>query len=93
MRGTGPPLLFYNNSRKTRRIASKFAAPSRWSIWQNFWKFQLNVVSGQQVMTSYVMSYSDEIGRFCDLSQMCELSYFPAYEYVFHVSLLVFMDI
>ena len=44
-------------------------------------------------MTSYVMSYSDEIGRFCDLSQMCELSYFPAYEYVFHVSLLVFMDI
>ena len=44
-------------------------------------------------MTSYVRSCSDEIGRFCDLSHNGARSCFPAYEYAFHESLLVFMDV
>ena len=43
-------------------------------------------------MTSYLRSCSDEIGRFCDLSHKGARSCFPAYEYEFHESLLVFMD-
>ena len=45
---------------------------------------------GQQVMASYVRSRSAEIGRFCDPPH---IACFLAYEYVFHASLLVFIDV
>ena len=96
-RGVGgrmdPPWFFANNSRKTRRIAAKLTQPSHWSIWHILWKFQVDVMSGHQVMTSYVRSCSDEIGRFCDLSHNGARSFFQAYEYAFHDSLLVLMDV
>ena len=78
------PWFFANNSRKTRPIAAKLTVPSRWSIWHILQKFQVDVMSGHQVMTSYVTSCSDEIGRFCDLSHNGARSCFPAYEYAFH---------
>ena len=52
------PWYFANNSRQTRRIAAKVAVLSRWSIWHILWKFQVDVMSGHQVMTSYVRSCS-----------------------------------
>ena len=84
--GWTPPWFFADNSRKTRRIAAKLTVPSRWSIWHILWKFQVDVMSGHQLMTSYVRSCSDEIGRFCDLSHNGARSCFPAYEYAFHES-------
>ena len=71
----------------------KLDLPSHWSIWHILWKFQVNVMSGHQVMTSYVRSCSDKIHRFCDLLHKGAHSCFPAYEYAFHASWLVFMDV
>ena len=55
--------------------------------------FQVDVMSGHQVMTSYVRLCSDEIGRYFDLSHKGARSCFPAYGYAFHESLLVLMDV
>ena len=57
-RGSNGPPWF---SQITRR--ETYSTP-RWSIWHILWKFQVDVMSGHQVMTSYVRSCSDEIGRF-----------------------------
>ena len=51
-------------------------------IWHIRRKLQIDVMSGHPVMTSYGRSWSAEIGIFCVLSNMGELSCFLAYDYV-----------